>query len=580
MTEPEGPGSSLLTRLRRRKLVQWALAYLAGAWLVMQLVDVVGGRWGWSDTVGRMTDVILVAGLAVTIVIAAYHGERGQQRVTGVELLILAAILVLAGAGVTWVGGESARSTSKDGAPAVHAAAPNSIAVLPFVNMSSDPEQDYFSEGLAEELLNILTRIPDLRVTARTSSFAFGSGTGLTATEIAARLGVARIVEGSVRKAGGQVRITVQVIDARTDSHLLSEAYDRELTPTNILEVQEEIARSVAELMKLRMGTEEEVGGTSSTEAYDLYLHGLYAARNSVSEADQRRAIGLFEAATDLDPDFAQAYAAEARSWTWMADAYLAPVDALSRARDAGERALAAADLPEARIQLAYIEAILGWNSARGLATLDSIIAAHPNDASALVNRALVAAPAGRTSQALADADRARRLDPLNPATLFVRGWTLIMAGDLEGALENRREVQDIAPDLIYGEDAGAIALRKLGRLEDALEIYDSARRVTGEDPFAGRAVTLYGLGRTVEAEAERTRLEEQARRRYVSPALRGWVDLVMGHEASGFARLSEAVEAHDAWLSWVPKLDGIEGYVDDPRFVAILERAGLAPLR
>lgn len=571
MADPDA--ASLIERLRQRKLVQWALAYLAAAWLVMQFVDVLGGRWGWPTSIGRATDVLLLAGLAVTLVLAWYHGEKGQQSVGGVELLMLAGVLVLAGAGLSAVRRAAGAAEPEAVVAARGPADPNSIAVLPFVNMSSDPEQRYFSDGLTEELLHVLARTPELRVTARTSSFAFRDS-ALTAAEIAGRLDVARIVEGSVRRAGDRIRITVQLIDAPTDTHLLSETYDRELTPENILELQTEISAAIANRLQLRAGAGSGAGGTSVAEAYDLYLRGLFAFEGATSEAELRRSAELFEAAIARDSAFALAYIGVARVYAWLADAYLPPVEAIGRSRAAAERALAIADIPEARVQLAYARAVLDWDTDGGLAILNSVLASYPNLEMALTNRALLLATRHEHDRALADAAAARRMDPLSFAPVFAQSWAYIMAARYEEAIELDRAIQSIAPDFIYNESTAAIALRRTGRVAEAFAIYERARRVHGEAPFAGRAVTLAALGRHAEAEAELARLLELERQRYVSPVIIGWVQIVLGHDEAGLAHLERAVTGHDANLGFIAGLDGMERLENDGRYIEILRSA------
>lgn len=565
----------VIERLRERKLVQWGLAYLAAAWLVMQFVDVLGGRWGWPNAVGRAIDVLLLMGLAVTLVLAWYHGERGRQSVGGVELLMLTGVLVLAGAGLVTVRRAAAEAAVEAPLAVRPVAEPNSIAVLPFLNMSSDPEQRYFSDGLTEELVHVLARIPDLRVTARTSSFAYRDS-ALTAAEIANRLGVSRIVEGSVRRAGDRIRITVQLIDAPTDTHLLSETYDRELSPETILELQTEITAAIANRLQLRAAAGANTGGTSDAEAYDLYLRGLYAFEAASSEAELRRAAELFETAIARDPSFALAHIGVARVHAWLADAYLPPTEAIGRSRAAAERALSLAEIPEARVQLAYARAILDRDLDGAIASLDSVLAGHPNLEMALTNRAILLATRYEHDRAAVDAAAARRMDPLSFAPLFAEGWGSIMAQDYARAIRVGAAMHAVAGDFIYGASPAAVALRHTGRYPEALALYDAARRVHGDAPFAGRVVSLAALGRTDEAEAELDRLVDLARERYVPPSLLGWAQLAAGREQDGFASLDRAVSGRDAWLSFTARLDGMDRHLEDPRFIRVLQGANL----
>jgi TolB-like protein len=237
--------TELFARLRQRKMVQWALAYAAAAFALLQGVDIVAQQFGWPDGLQRGITLAMVLGFFLVLVLAWYHGERGAQKVSGTELLILALVLAVGG-GLLWKFAPTPAAAPVAAAPAPPPATAhdNSIAVLPFVDMSQAGDQGYFSDGLSEELLNLLAQVPELRVIARTSSFSF-KGKDVDATTIARTLGVEHLLEGSVRKSGNTLRITAQLIRASESSHLWSQTYDRELT--DIFKVQDEIAYAVVE---------------------------------------------------------------------------------------------------------------------------------------------------------------------------------------------------------------------------------------------------------------------------------------------------------------------------------------------
>jgi TolB-like protein len=316
--------AELLARMRQRKLVQWGLAYVAFAFALLQGLDVVAHQFGWPDGLQRGITLVLVVGFFVAIVLAWYHGERGVQRVGGTELLIVALLLAIGGA-LIWrfaaVGallrtGSAANIAAPGGRVVVRSPAVNdkSIAVLPFANMSSDKDDAYFADGLSEEIINSLTRVPDLQVAARTSSFAFRNA-GKTIPQIAAELHVADVLEGSVRRAGDRLRITVQLIRALDGFELWSEDYDR--NSSDVIAIQEDVAKSIAEAM--RTATDPKAlaamqrAGTRSVPAYDAYLHGLALLEQSSANGDagtgQVRAQAAFDRAIALDPSFVDAYA-------------------------------------------------------------------------------------------------------------------------------------------------------------------------------------------------------------------------------------------------------------------------------
>ena len=226
MTETpiERQDQSAWTKLRRRKVVQWGVAYAAGAWGLLQGLAYVTATFHWPEQIQQFTALALLIGLPIALVLAWYHGDRGQQRVSTPEFALLMGLLLL-GSGVFWFyerASETANVASSAPATVAPVATDRSIAVLPFVNMSPDKEQEYFADGISEELLNLLAQVPELRVIARTSSFSF-KGKDVDIAEIARRLNVANVLEGSVRKSGDTLRITAQLVRASDSSHLWSQ---------------------------------------------------------------------------------------------------------------------------------------------------------------------------------------------------------------------------------------------------------------------------------------------------------------------------------------------------------------------
>ena len=266
-------------RLKQRKLVQWAIAYVAAAFALLQGIDIVAQQFGWPEGLRRSITLGLVVGFFVTLVLAWYHGERGAQRVSGTELLIIGVVLALGG-GFLW---RFAAARSEDSKTAV---APNesrsgingkSIAVLPFVNMGADKNDEYLSDGVSEELITALSKIAGLQVKARTSSFAF-KGKNEDIQKIGELLHASHLLEGSVAKAGNKLRITAQLIQASDGNHEWSDTYDRDMQ--DIFAVRSEVAQKVAETLRVRLLGEEkkqiDKKPTDNLEAYDAYLKGRY----------------------------------------------------------------------------------------------------------------------------------------------------------------------------------------------------------------------------------------------------------------------------------------------------------------
>ena len=307
-------------QLRQRKIVQWALAYLAGAFALLQAVDIVGQRFGWPEQVERVLIVALGVGFFVALVLAWYHGERGEQRVSGAELSVLALLLAIGGA-ILWRVATMTHDVATAPAPdpsSTSTLGAASTAVLPFVNMSADKANEYFSDGMTETLLNRLAQVPQLKVAARTSSFSF-KGTNTDVRKIGAQLGVASLVEGSVQQAGDTLRITAQLIRAADGAHLWSRNYDRKAA--DLFAIQDEIAGAVTEALvgELVPKTKEILakGGTKNLAAYDAYTRALeqLAVNNFPSNI---QAEVLMKQALTLDPGYVDANLGLVNTWLNM----------------------------------------------------------------------------------------------------------------------------------------------------------------------------------------------------------------------------------------------------------------------
>jgi adenylate cyclase len=314
-------------RIKHHKVVQWTLAYLALAYTLLHSAEMLGGSLGWSHGLLRLFTLLLILGVPVVIIVSWYHGARGQRGVSGMELMIIAILLAIGGTflwrdsktehaseGAASAAGEhGAESGAQKKATAAPAPPAASVAVLAFSDLSAEGNQGYFSDGIAEEILNVLAHVNGLKVASRTSSFQFRKS-DLGAPAIAQRLGVRHILEGSVRRAGDTVRITAQLIDASTDQHEWSQSFDRPLSTASLFAIQDEIAKNIVDHLAATMGSAADVAGpvarkadTASEDAYDLYLKGrsLFIARNGDNLVEAARILNL---AVAKDPKFARAW--------------------------------------------------------------------------------------------------------------------------------------------------------------------------------------------------------------------------------------------------------------------------------
>jgi TolB-like protein/Flp pilus assembly protein TadD len=428
-------------RLKQRKIVQWALAYVAASFALIQVLDIVAQRFGWPEQAIRFTIIAVCVGFFVVLVLAWYHGERGVQRMSSTELLILALLLAIGGLAL-WQFGPRGAVTQKTVSGG--AADPKSIAVLPFVNMSGDENNAYFSDGISEEILNVLAAVPGLRVAARTSSFSFRDGKH-EAPEIAQELHVRMLLEGSVRKQGDRARITAQLIDANDGYHLWSQTYDRDLK--DIFAVQDEIAAAVADELKVKMGGDAAPRKARSAQAHDEYLRGLalWQQRGEVQLLESAR---HFENAIAADPGFAEAYAGLALVYTILPDfsAKLTYDQALDRARDYAERALALdPTVPEIYPALGYLaDGVRRRETAQALYRRG--IALRPSFATAYQWLGNSLWGAGDLQGGLTALERASTLDPRSSIIANNHGMVLIAMGRYADAIALCADMLKAAP--------------------------------------------------------------------------------------------------------------------------------------
>lgn len=456
--------AEFLQRLKRRKLVQWALAYLAGAWVFLQVLGLAAESYHWPDAVMRLAFAVLALGLAVALVLAWYHGERGEQKVTGPELILIALLLAVGG-GLLW---RYARAPATPDVAATPAAAPaasppataqeKSIAVLPFESLSADKSNAYFVSGMQDMILTSLSKLEGLKVISRTSTERYASRPE-NLKQVGVELGVASILEGSVQRAGDRVLINLQLIDARTDAHLWAESYEREVA--DVFSVEREVAGAVATALRAKLVPAQAAGmGRAPTDdpaAYDLYLRGEYETRKffaSNNDADIRDAIAHYERAVAADPRFALAFARLARARLllyWSGNGTVPDEAVAAAARDAAARALQLAPgLPEAELAMADVEYRLDLDFAGALASYEAVLAQRPQSVDALSGKAQALRRLGRYDASIAAFSAAMAIDPRDSTPATDRGITRFLAGDLEAAEADLRHSLRMNPDDHY----------------------------------------------------------------------------------------------------------------------------------
>ena len=437
--------AALFAELKRRNVVKVGAAYLLVAWLVVQAASIGFPAFDAPPWALRVFILVLLLGFPIAIVMAWMFDvtpegfKRDVAPAGNKRILIVAGVLALLAVGWYYRGQPTVRMAAVPAGEvgtartSKNADAPlqKSIAVLPFVNMSSDPGNQFFSDGISEELLNVLVRVPDLGVASRTSSFAY-KGKDMGAAEIARELKVSYILEGSVRKAGDKVRITAQLIDAVHDRHLWSETYDRELT--DIFAIQDEIANAIVAALRGSLTTAKTNpavqvrADTENMQAYELYLK---ARENFIARRELSETAGMFERVVQLDPKFARgweglaAVSSVAPSWGYSDRDYFA------LARKAAERALeldASLSMPWA-VKSQIIGNTWPIDFSGQLADLDKAIAADPRNATALLWRGIAWTKLGFFDRAIADIDRAIAVEPVYLNAIRHKALALLLAG-------------------------------------------------------------------------------------------------------------------------------------------------------
>src|SRR6266571_1558093 len=412
---------NFFAELKRRNVYKVAIAYGAVAWLLTEVATQVFPFFEIPNWVVRLVVLVIIAGFPIAVVIAwafeltpeglkrteiadaKYPLGRSPKR-AWIYIVIIAGVISV---GIFFLG----RYTSPKQREATELPG-KSIGVLPFVDLSQAKDQEYFCDGISEEILDALAKVEGLRVVARTSSFSF-RGKNADVGEVANKLNVENVLEGSLRREGNRIRITAQLINARDGFHLWSETYERELQ--GVFAVQDEITRAIVDALKIKLAIAPSVQLQPNSEAHDLYLQGLYFSNKS-GEEDLRRSLDFFQRALQKDPNYAKAWTGIAKAWEWLADVYVKPLEAYPAARTAAAKAIELDDKEaEAHVYLGDSQRVLNWDIAGCDAELKRALQLDPNCGIAHVFTALsLASQGGAEAGALMHIREAVKVDPLS----------------------------------------------------------------------------------------------------------------------------------------------------------------------
>ena len=472
-------------------------------------------------------------------------------------------------------------STSAARVPSIElpkSGAQKSIAVLPFVNMSADPENEYFCDGLAEELLNSLAKIERLKVASRTSAFSF-KGKDATIGEVARLLNVNTVLEGSVRKIGRRVRVTAQLINAADDSHIWSEKYDRDLE--DIFEVQENITLSIVDALKVKLLGEEKANvlkrGTQDIEAYELYLKGRFHSAKR-TEDGMKQSVEFFKQAIEKNPEYALAWAGLADSYCLLSVYGIMPTTVgFELARESAERALAIDDqLAEAHASLGPVKHDGDWDFAGAEREYKVALKLNPNYATAHQWYAEFLGSVGRIDEALAEIEKALSLDPLSPIINTDHGKILFWAGRADEAVRALRKTLTISPDFAGAHVFLGEILAGTGSYDAALEHFEKGLTIDERPTVLGKIGFVLGrTGRRKEAEQTVAKLDGLRESRHVSASSYALVYAGLGETDIVFEWLDAAYNERDEAMIWLKVTPEFNTIRTDPRFEDLLKKVG-----
>ena len=422
-TPTEHLGESTWSKLRRRQVVQWGLAYCAGAWGLLQGIGFTADAFALPNQIKQIALLLLLVGLPIVVVVAWFHGDRGEQRVTRIELTILT-LLFLFGGGLFWlsydrVNGESAASRSERNAQTSETTIADkpSLAVLPFDSFGGSSDSGYFADGITEDIITDLSKLSGILVIARNSSWAY-KNKPVKVQQVAEDLGVRYVLEGSVRREGDTVRINAQLIDALGGQHLWAERYDGSIQ--DVFALQDQVVGQIVAALAVRLTHEEEssvkLAQTASPQAYDAVLQGWVHYRLG-PEDENAKAIALFEQAIALDPDYSRAHAAlAAASWRIVQSTWESTTEGgYQRAYDRMQAALAKAMRQPNALAHAVLAEVLSKQGRyeEAFVEIGRAMALAPNDPDNYLRKARILNATGRAEEAEESVRWAMRLDPL-----------------------------------------------------------------------------------------------------------------------------------------------------------------------
>jgi adenylate cyclase len=580
--------ANFFAELQRRNVYKVAVAYAVVGWLLVQVTTQVFPIFEIPNWALRLIVLAVIVGFPIALVMAwafeltpegIKHTEdadlpnkRISKNRTWIYVTLIGAALSVT---LFFIGRLSAPSSS----PSPAGVPGKSIAVLPFVNMSADKSDEYLSDGMTEELINVLTKVKRLRVPGRSACFAFkGKNEDDIFHKVGEQLHVNAVLEGSVRKAGDKLRITAQLVNVADGYHLWSETYDRDMK--DILAVQSDVAQRVVQALELQLGVEEARAltkkPTENAEAYRLYLLGRYHF-NKFTRAGWTNAIHYFEQALQVDPTYALAYCGLADTYGWAGGQILAGREAWAREKELALKALSLEpDLADAHLSLG-VALFSAFNFHGSEVELKRAIQLNPNLALAYDQYGWTFMAKGDFDGAIANEKKALELDPLNLLLNTDLGFFLHWARRYDEGIVQLRKTLELDPNNALAEQTLGWCLHWKGKTVDALAEFQKATTLDDLPWYKGSLGYAYaGSGDRAKVEQVLRDLDELAKKQYVSPAARASVYLGLGEKAKALDWIEKAFEDMDPLFWW--NADQLYDSVrNEPRFKVLLEKMALA---
>lgn len=533
--------------LKRRKVYSVAVAYLVSGAGLIQLVTSVFPSFDFPLWSTRVVIVAIALGFPLALVLSWFFDltRYGIARTPDLEQI------------------QRERATAPE----------HSIAVLPFVDLSSGKDHGYLSDGIAEEILTALSKIDNLRVAARRSAFWFKDRQA-DLREVASKLNVAHVLEGSVRREGNRVRITAELIDARGGFTVWSDTFEREMQ--SIFALQDEITRAIVDSLKLKLAIAPQPAQARSLAAYDSYLQGLFYSDKSTEEA-LRKSLDHFQEALKIDPRFSRAWTGIAKAWLWLADGYIPPLEAYPKVQEAALNALKIdKDDAEAHVYLGETKRILDWNMDGAAREYYRAVALDPKSTPSNYFLAAFLAARGDREDALKYLERIATIDP---ASLWVNNAACELYryfGLYDEAIAAGERALQLDPAFIFGEPLLAALYREMGRFDEAIALYTRAELLSARPAF-GHAITYAKMNRPDQAR-EVLAKAVAARGRYTPGDATAHVYVSLGENETAIRELERACAERSSSVHFVGIAPEFAPLRPDKRFVSMVKRIGLDP--